>query len=48
MNRGYAVATKDGHLITSVEQVNPLDQVKIRLSDGELVTMVNEILPFEK
>lgn len=48
MRRGYAIASKDGKLITSVEQVNLLDQVIIRLTDGELKTLVNEIIPVEK
>lgn len=48
MRRGYAIATKEGVLITSVKQVRIKDKISIRLTDGALTTCVDDIMPFDE
>ena len=38
--RGYAMAGKDGHVVTSVTQVNPGDALSVRVSDGTISCQV--------
>ena len=40
MRRGYAVVTKEGHIVNRTEQVSIKDAVRIRLIDGELDAVV--------
>lgn len=48
MRRGYAIATKEGALVTSVEQVDLNEALMIRLTDGEIKANVTEINKFDK
>lgn len=41
--RGYAVAHRDGKVLSSVAQAEIFDQIQIRLSDGQLDCTVNRI-----
>ncbi|MEG0238817.1 MAG: exodeoxyribonuclease VII large subunit [Anaerorhabdus sp.] len=41
LKRGYAIASTTSGIITSVSQVKMDDEVKIRLTDGEIITRVN-------
>lgn len=48
MRRGYAIATKDGTLVTSVDQVSPNEVLMIRLTDGAIKANVLEIDKFDE
>ena len=43
LSRGYSLAYKDGKLIKSVSQLSHNDRLKIRLSDGEALCIVEEL-----
>lgn len=43
LQRGYAVVQKEDEIVSSVEQVDLLDQMTIRLSDGSLDCQVTQV-----
>lgn len=43
LSRGYTVTERQGKLLTSVTQVELLDQITVRFSDGQALCTVNEI-----
>lgn len=43
LNRGYSVLTKDDKVVDSVKNINVDDQIKIRVSDGQLVAKIEKI-----
>lgn len=45
MRRGYSIVTKESNLVTSVEQVAVKDNLKIRLTDGQLEVVVKIVKP---
>lgn len=45
MRRGYSIVTKESNLVTSVEQVEVKDNLKIRLTDGQLEVVVKIVKP---
>jgi exodeoxyribonuclease VII large subunit len=42
LERGYAVATRDGHVITDAAQVAPGDEISVRVSQGTFRARVTE------
>lgn len=40
LGRGYSIVEKDGHVVSSVIQVDPSDSVSLRMSDGTLDCIV--------
>lgn len=46
LTRGYAMATKDNHVVTTVEQVDTGDRISVRVSDGEISCQVMGKEPF--
>lgn len=40
LGRGYSIVEKDGHVVSSVAQVDPSDSVSLRMSDGTLDCIV--------
>ncbi len=42
LSRGYAAASKDGQIISSVKDIGINDRINVRLSDGSLECTVNE------
>lgn len=43
VHRGYSLATKDGQLVKSVNQLQTGDQLQVRMTDGEITTQVLSI-----
>ncbi len=43
LDRGYAVATRDGHVVTDSDAVQPGDAVEVRLARGRLRTRVTDV-----
>lgn len=41
--RGYSIAYKDGAVLTNVTSVKSGDEIKIRVSDGEITAVVNAV-----
>ena len=42
IQRGYSIATKDGQVIRSIDEVQLDDDVKIRINDGEITSKVTK------
>ena len=43
LQRGYSMVTKDGRLVSSVKSVDKGDKITVKLSDGELEAVVDNI-----
>lgn len=43
LSRGYAVASKEGQAIKSAREVAKGDKINVRLADGEIITIVEEV-----
>lgn len=43
LSRGYALVTHNGTLLSGVTQANTGDSIEIRLYDGQLTAMINEV-----
>lgn len=44
LKRGYSVVYKDDFIINSVDNLNKFDKLKIKLSDGNVITKIEELV----
>ena len=43
LTRGYSIVEKEGNLLKSTKQVHKNDHINIRLEDGKITAIVNNI-----